>query len=404
MTTLDTIRQTTLAARRRLTDELVDGGAAGHTWVRDAFAAVPREVFVPRFYRRDGALVDGAAAGQRDEWLAGVYRDQTLVVQHTGAGDVVGAGLPTSSSSQPSVMAGMLTALDLQPHHRVLEIGTGTGYNTALLCQRVGAERVTSIELHPGLAASARAALAQLGLHPTLLTGDGATPPPSPHRFDRVLATAACNHIPPAWIDQLAPDGGIVTDLRGSLGGGIVRLAADPGATVTEGEPVDTVHGQFLALPGAFMPMRTRVERAYHDGHDWDQVVYDHRNPQQRTTDIDPALATAEPGLRLLIQLQLAGHPVRLTRQNDPAALSARGIDGSWATASLTTGRDGLRPIQQAGPGRLWDSIEAAYRVWEHLDRPPLTRYHVTAAADPVSQHVQFPTAAAGCYSWPLPL
>src|SRR5882672_8921549 len=119
--------------RERLVESLVEKGAIRTPWVRDAFGSVPREVFVPRFHKRsseEDVWVDGTDPEQYTEWLSGVYDDVPLVTQATPASDIVSpAGLPTSSSSMPTVMAEMLEALGLQPGHRVLEIGTGTGYN-----------------------------------------------------------------------------------------------------------------------------------------------------------------------------------------------------------------------------------------------------------------------------------
>lgn len=118
--------------RRELADVLVATGAVRSSWLRNAFEETPREVFVPRFYRSGLAgqvLVEGADPCQRDEWLRGVYTDQVLTIQFTPAPDLADEpGAPTSSSTMPTVMAGMLEALDLHPGHRVLEIGTGTGY------------------------------------------------------------------------------------------------------------------------------------------------------------------------------------------------------------------------------------------------------------------------------------
>ncbi|MGI9001102.1 MAG: hypothetical protein ACR2GH_05495, partial [Pseudonocardia sp.] len=116
--------------RRELADALVATGAVRSLWVRRAFEDTPREHFVPRFYRWESGqkvLVDGTDPHHRDDWLRGVYTDDVLTVQLTSAPDMADdAGAPTSSSSMPTVMAGMLEALDLRPGHRVLEIGTGT--------------------------------------------------------------------------------------------------------------------------------------------------------------------------------------------------------------------------------------------------------------------------------------
>ncbi len=192
-----------VALRRDLVDALVSSGAVHSPWLRRAFENTPREVFVPRFYHRSASgkkvLVEGTDPAQREQWLRGVYTDEALTVQLTPAPDLVDrTGAPTSSSSMPTVMAGMLEALDLQPGHRVLEIGTGTGYNAALLCQHVGADNVASVELDPALADAARRALSELGLHPRVHTGDGAAGLITAAPFDRIIVTASTDHIPPA--------------------------------------------------------------------------------------------------------------------------------------------------------------------------------------------------------------
>ena len=140
----------TVGQRRDLASALVASGAVRSPWLRRACEDTPREMFVPRFYRSavdHEVLVDGTDPQQHEQWLRGVYADEVLTVQLTPAPDpAYGAGAPTSSSSMPTVMARMLEALDLRPGHRVLEIGTGTGYHTALLCHRVGADNVVSVE------------------------------------------------------------------------------------------------------------------------------------------------------------------------------------------------------------------------------------------------------------------
>ncbi|MFG2662409.1 methyltransferase domain-containing protein, partial [Streptomyces sp. NPDC048425] len=138
-----------------------DGG-----WLQ-AFADVPRHVFVPRFYTQgtDGAWqpVSWGDVG----YLEAVYADAALTTQ------LDEHGFPTSSSSQPSLMLTMLEALDVHDGHRVFELGTGTGYNTALLSHRLGEKRVTSVDVDPGLVAAAIGRLKQAGHSPTLAVGDG---------------------------------------------------------------------------------------------------------------------------------------------------------------------------------------------------------------------------------------
>lgn len=159
--------------------------------VADAFLATPREVFVPEWVPRIG--------------LSGIYRPEAPLATKTDAN-----GQAISSSSAPAVMAPMLTSLDLQPGHRVLEIGTGTGYNAALLAHLVGPRgKVVSIELDPDIAKAARAALRSVGARVRVVTGDGHRGVPEAAPFDRVIATAAAPTVPRAWFEQLH-DGGLV--------------------------------------------------------------------------------------------------------------------------------------------------------------------------------------------------
>ncbi|MGH4014580.1 MAG: methyltransferase domain-containing protein [Pseudonocardiaceae bacterium] len=381
-----------------LADALVASGAVRSAWLRRAFEEIPRHVFVPRFYRSEAGgevLVDGDSAAQRDEWLRGVYQDEALTVQLTQAhGEPAAAGRPTSSSSAPAVMAGMLEALDLQPGHRVLEVGTGTGYNAALLSRRVGAENVVSIEIDPGLADAARRALAEIGLRPSVHVGDGNAGVPESAPFDRIIATASVDHVPPAWITQLAAGGAIVADLRGSLSGSLVGLTA-----VDD----DVTEGRFLDLPGAFMPMRTRLDSPLRDGETWEQVL-DQRNPQRRTTPVDAGQAADCRSLRFLLQLHLAGHRVRgFLRSPGNTELSGHATDGSWFTVGLRTDDDGLFPVAQGGLGRLWDTVESCWALWCRLGQPGVERFGVTAPDVADLQYVWLDHPDSG-YRWPLPL
>lgn len=171
---------------------MVDGlAAAGNVTdpaVRRAFLAVPRERFLPEVAEASG--------------LEAVYADKAIVTR-TGPG-----GAPTSSSSQPAIMALMLERLELRRGHNVLEIGAGTGYNAALLSTLVGSSgRVTSVELEADLADKARAALTDGGHAVDVVVGDGREGWPAAAPYDRIVATASTADVARAWLDQLAPDG-----------------------------------------------------------------------------------------------------------------------------------------------------------------------------------------------------
>jgi protein-L-isoaspartate(D-aspartate) O-methyltransferase len=111
--------------------------------------------------------------------------------------------------SQPYIVALMTDALDLRGGEHVLEIGTGSGYQTAILAEL--AASVVSIERHAQLAREAAAVLAECGYtNITLLEGDGTLGWPEQAPYDRVLVAAAAVHVPQALVDQLAPGGTLV--------------------------------------------------------------------------------------------------------------------------------------------------------------------------------------------------
>lgn len=122
-------------------------------------------------------------------------------------------GEGTSSSTQPSLMAHMLHALDLTGSERVLEVGTGTGYNAALLSHRLGNDRLTTIEVGPHVTELARERLSVSGYEPDVRCGDGAAGWADAAPYDRVIATVSFPHVPRAWIDQTRDGGLIVTSL-----------------------------------------------------------------------------------------------------------------------------------------------------------------------------------------------
>jgi protein-L-isoaspartate O-methyltransferase len=137
--------------------------------VRLHLAAPLRALLLPDLHQ---PLISGADPQHREQWLDAVYRDQTLitkVVQVQFQPPLAPGSYPmyTCSSTAPALMLSMLEALNVTDDSQVLEIGTGTGYNAALLCQRLGSDRVTSVDIDPELIELARARLAANGYHPT---------------------------------------------------------------------------------------------------------------------------------------------------------------------------------------------------------------------------------------------
>ncbi|MFJ3595584.1 methyltransferase domain-containing protein [Streptomyces sp. YPW6] len=232
------------AARDALVREIVArGGLTDPAW-RTAFAEVPRHLFVPFFYVHGigGYERLGAAdpdPGRRSRWLDGVYADGALAT-------MLKDGELVSSSSQPSLMALMLDALDVADGDTVLEIGTGPGYNAALLAHRLGDPAVTSVDLDPEITDSARCHLAAAGYHPTVITGDGALGCPSRAPYDRIIATCTLPSVPRSWPEQCRPGALILAPLAT----GLVLLEVRATAHGPRAE------GHFLHTPAYFVPLR----------------------------------------------------------------------------------------------------------------------------------------------------
>jgi protein-L-isoaspartate(D-aspartate) O-methyltransferase len=167
------------AARLRMVREQIEARGVRDPRVLDAMRRVPRHALVPK------ALRDEA------------YEDHPLPI---GSGQTI---------SQPYVVAAMTEALGLTGDERVLEVGTGSGYQAAvlsLLCKQV-----YSIEIVPELAARARADLARLGYdNVEVRQGDGWRGWPEHAPFDAIVVTAAPEQIPPDLIEQLAVGGRLV--------------------------------------------------------------------------------------------------------------------------------------------------------------------------------------------------
>ena len=210
--------------RERLVTGLRADGALHDARVAAALADVPRHKFLP-----------GTDPGR-------AYADDAVVTK------VDADGRPISSSSQPAIMALMLEQLDVQPGHRVLEVGAGTGYNAALLAHLAGGSgEVTTLDLDDDIVAAAREHLAACGYDRVrVVQADGGNgwPPGAP--YDRIILTVGAWDIAPAWAGQLSPRGRLVLPL--ALRAGIQYSIAFEQA----GDHLDSVS----VLPCGFMRLR----------------------------------------------------------------------------------------------------------------------------------------------------
>jgi methyltransferase of ATP-grasp peptide maturase system len=365
---------------------------------RAAFADVPREVFVPTWYtpRPDRPGWRRITASDPD-WLTGVYSPAALITQVGGAPDDearAGAespdaqGAATSSSSAPALMASMLQALQVRPGSSVLEIGTGTGYNAALLCHRLGEGSVSSVDVDEHLVTTARARLATLGHRPHLHARDGLLGWPARGPFDRVLATVAVPRIPSAWLEQTTPGGRLVVPLDLAGRGGLIAALdlVEPGVA----------RGRFLPNYGGFMSVRAHQHHAHHV-----LAGVQDEDGDVRETALSAAAATdARHPFEFLAGLAVGGYDwLGLTPDAGGAPETwLAGRNGSWACHR--TDAAGRHTVQQGGPVRLWDRIEVCHAEWITWGRPSRERFGLTVAAD--TEHTLWLDAPASGHRWPL--
>lgn len=338
--------------------EAVRPASSDPCWLA-AVAATPRHALVPRFHVQDGAGWRAVEAPQPG-WLEEVYRDAPLITALLPGSD--GRDAVVSSSTKPGLMVRMLDALELRDGQTVLEIGTGTGYNAALLCHRLGEDQVFSVDIGVELVNTARDRLARIGHHPQVRAGDGGVGLPDAAPFDHIIATCSVPAVPPAWCQQLREGGTVLVDLKiGLHAGSLVRLHRHR----------DTLEGRFLPRWAGFMPARAT------DTAPPPAPIAVRSGPVAETsTLIDP-----DPWAALVPWfLAQIGHPPITGYGRRGPGLSTTVItaaDGSWCEIG-DLGPHGIRVVHSGGPRPLWVDIEHGHAEWHRLGRPGWDRLGLT--------------------------
>jgi protein-L-isoaspartate(D-aspartate) O-methyltransferase len=355
-----------------LLDQLRSEGEVTERWA-EAMRAVPRHLFIPELiYRHDqerasaNDLIPLHRDTEPDEWLTIAYANAPVNTQVDDGNPLPdGTGREvTSSASQPSVVTGMLAELQIEPGMRVLEIGTGTGWNAALLASVVGAESVTSVEIDPQVAEHARNALAATGYGKVcVITGDGAEGWPDGAPYDRVIATAGALTIPYPWVDQARLGGRLIAPLNNTYHPtGLARLTIGP----------DCVASGTLGAPLTFMGLRAQrsTRPSVDTSGDADSITTIDVHPYRWAGDRNAALAI---GLRVGDGIHFHYSP---STEDTGIAWLLDPSTGSWATVNTTEGRP--YEVEQAGSRRLVDEVLDGYRWWLEQGEPNAESWQVT--------------------------
>jgi len=249
----------------------------------------------------------------------------------------------------------------------VLEIGTGTGYNAALLAHRLGAANVVTVEVDAQVATRARATLDAAGfagVEAITAAGELGHAPRAP--YDRIVSTACVRVVPHAWVRQTRAGGRILTPWSdGYIDGGLLSLTVGEDGTAT-GRIVD---------PCSFMWLRGQRPPA-------SELIRDGDHATTGTTTLHPHQVAADFDAQLTI-----GRRVPRCRKIYEPYDEARGAgilwlldpwSGSWASHRHTRpdARDDAFTVHQHGPRSLWNEVEAAHGWWLATGRPAAADWH----------------------------
>lgn len=375
MTPLDPVR-----LRRALADHLEEGGVLKTSAWRKAVETVPRELFLPAFFKHETGP-DGLTHytpirrdTAPDQWLALVYQNDTWVTQIDGrltaeTADGPVTGFPTSSSTMPSTVVGMLESLDVDDSMNVLEIGTGTGYSTGLMCHRLGEDSVTTVEVDPAVSQHADTALEAAGYSTWTITGDGLLGHPRRAAYDRTIATCAVRRIPYTWVRQTKPGGIILATVGPSAwtyGTGLAKLTVNEDGTAS---------GRIIGRT-SFMPARAEAAIPL-SGDLTARAAYP---DTERKTGLSPDMLNDWMPAFLA---QLAAPGAQLVRAISDSRETVYLFDtGREAFAALTADGDEWT-VRQGGPVAIWDAIESTLTAWHDAGEPDIStvRLEVTPEA-----------------------
>jgi protein-L-isoaspartate(D-aspartate) O-methyltransferase len=340
--------------------------------VESAFKQVPRHPFIDQFFlletsdrRIQWRQVQPSSVQNTDAWLRAVYTNRPVVTAYDEY------NTPTSSSSSPDAMALMLEALQLGPGMRVLEIGTGTGYNAALLAHIVGdPHNIFTVEIDDALVCRAQPILDRVaGEGITVYAGDGLRGYAPGAPYDRIIATGSYHKVPLDWLDQLRPGGILLMNLRGHLGACAFLKIVKTG-------PGRVAHGTFLA-GSDFMELRDSLAPSYRVT---DLVARYLGRPtvEPRTftcAEFDPSLLWNH---RLEFLLQLSFPEMYFTSvEVDPMCPCL--IDASSDTLLVfrPLEREGEWLVEIKGQEQLWDKVKQAYSWWIETEGADISAYHL---------------------------
>ncbi|MFJ8311869.1 MULTISPECIES: protein-L-isoaspartate O-methyltransferase [unclassified Streptomyces] len=348
-------------------------GVFSEPWLMDAFDAVDRESFVPvrawvpeldgrgryRFVDRDA---------DREAWRRAVWDHHRSVITQMDDGKTLPTGPASgdfsSSVSAPDIVFEKLGHLELGPRHTVLDVGYGSGCHTAYLCERVGGERVTGVEIDHDLADWGAANLKRAGYAPHLVCGDGLLGVPERAPFDRIINTASLRTVPRAWIEQVGEGGLILTPFGTAYeNAGLLKLRVGRGRA----------EGRFV---GAASYMWIRGERP-------GRALNVPDESGRRSSPIDPYEVLRGPYVQdFAIGLQMPD--VSYSHRGEGNDRKVQFVDQSGTSVAIVRYADWWEEdaVRLWGPRDLWGEVVRSFTWYQRQRRPDITRFGVTVDAE----------------------
>ncbi|MEU2238317.1 methyltransferase [Streptomyces sp. NPDC018338] len=381
--------------RAAMVERLASDGTLTDPRLRDALLRVAREVLLPHAYVRvsgpgadpiDWRLLDGSHPEDRAEWLDLIHSDESILLQRDGEpldalgrGPVTGGHMTSMSTFTPATLEA-LQVLQLAPGQRFLDLGPGPGVSLSLAAAITGPGLAAGVERDPHMAVFARRHLDRLGLGATVVEGDALHGHAAGGPYDRMHSGIGVPSVPPAWVEQLAPGGRLLTTLA-------TRTPSWPGQLLV----IRTPRGRIEAT----LRGRARGYRPVH-GFTWLSAL-DHR-----------ARVEADPGTTRrtllgpppddaygfwLAAAYLVPNVVRDFQAETMTVVAPE--EDSWAVAGSGDGT-----VRVHGPRDIWSELEALHDRWKQAGRPDTYRVDLPAGGGP---QVVASGAGPSALTWLLP-
>lgn len=344
-------------------------------WLKQALFNVPRHLFIEQYY--DDEEPDGIVQVESPiptvKQLEAIYSNRGLMIRED----------PHSAASQPTLIFGMLDDLKLTHGCKVLEIGTGSGWNAGLIAFRVGEESlVYSIDLQADLVEQARKHLSSAGFNcVNLRMGDGGLGWDG-ETFDRIIVTVGSPDIPPAWIESLAEDGILVMPLK----------------TRGAGDPILRLHKQGNRLTGTLTRWAGFMDLQGNFKSSTENALEPSSDPVVEALLQENPIFTPLPayvGSDCALYLRLNGEPMEtLWEYKEQRGMHSVLLDRELPALCVPLSVYEPKPenrVEAYGNPQLVDRFIKEIEAWINLGSPKITDYHIElinpAASDDVVPH-----------------